>query len=80
MVGWHGRETGTVCLKEWELPVRRPQLRKKEQGQDGEVGVPAYQAMQADDGLGGRMLEILLRGVSTRQYQAVLPEHFLLEA
>ncbi len=38
----------------------------------GEVPVPACEAMQADEQLGGRMLEILLRGVSTRQYKAVL--------
>ena len=73
-VGWHGAETGTVCLSERKLRVRRPRLRKKGQGKDGEVAVPAYAAMQADGKLGSRMLEILLRGVSTRQYQRVLPE------
>lgn len=73
-VGWHGRESGTVALAERKLRVRRPRLRKKRQGQDGEVPVPAYEAMQAEGKLGSRMLEILLRGVSTRQYQQVLPE------
>lgn len=38
------------------------------------MAIPAYEAMQRDRKLGGRMLEILLRGVSTRQYGAVLPE------
>lgn len=69
-----GHESGTVCLAERKLCIRRPRLRKKQPGQDGEVPIPAYQAMQADDKLGSRMLEILLRGVSTRQYKAVLPE------
>ncbi len=73
-VGWHGGESGTVCLAERKLRIRRPRLRKKQPGQGGEVLVPAYQAMQADDKLGSRMLEILLRGVSTRQYKRVLPE------
>ena len=73
-VGWHGNETGTVALAERKLRVQRPRLRKKGRGQDGEVPVPAYQAMQRDGKLGSRMLEILLRGVSTRQYRAVLPE------
>lgn len=73
-LGWHGRESGSVCLKERKLRVRRPRLRKKGQGQGGEVAVPAYEALQADSRLGARMLEILLRGVSTRQYKAVLPE------
>jgi putative transposase len=73
-IGWHGRERGTVCLKERKLRVERPRLRKKGKGEDGEVLIPAYEAMRKDDALGNRMLEILLRGVSTRQYRAVLPE------
>jgi len=73
-VGWHGREEGTVCLKERKLRVKRPRLRKKGQGEAGEVPIPAYEVMRSDQKLGSRMLEILLRGVSTRQYRAVLPE------
>ena len=73
-VGWHGRERGTVCLRERKLRVERPRLRKKEQGEGGEVPLPAYEAMRAEGKLGNRMLEILLRGVSTRQYAAVLPQ------
>ena len=73
-VGWHGREEGTVCLSERKLRVRRPRLRKKQQGEEGEVPIPAYEAMRRDGKLGGRMLEILLRGVSTRQYKHVLPQ------
>ena len=73
-IGWHGREEGTVCLKERKLRVKRPRLRKKGQGENGEVPLPAYEAMRSQEKLGGRMLEILLRGVSTRQYRAVLPE------
>jgi transposase-like protein len=74
IVGWHGSETGTVALAERKLRVHRPRLRKKPSGPEGEVPVPAYEAMQQDGKLGSRMLEILLRGVSTRQYQHVLPE------
>jgi putative transposase len=73
-VGWHGREKGTVCLRERKLRVERPRLRKKGQGDGGEVPLPAYEAMQAEGELGARMLEILLRGVSTRQYAQVLSE------
>ncbi len=73
-VGWHGREEGTVCLQERKLRVKRPRLRKKGQGEAGEVPIPAYEVMRSDQKLGSRMLEILLRGVSTRQYRAVLPE------
>ena len=73
-IGWHGGEEGRVCLKERRLRVRRPRLRKKGQGEEGEVLIPAYETMRQDGKLGSRMLEILLRGVSTRQYRAVLPE------
>jgi putative transposase len=73
-IGWHGRERGTVSLKERKLRVSKPRLRKKGQGKDGEVPIPAYEAMRGEEKLGSRMLEILLRGVSTRQYRAVLPE------
>jgi putative transposase len=73
-VGWHGSERGTVALAERKLRIERPRLRKKGVGKDGEVAVPAYEAMQRDERLAGRMLEILLRGVSTRQYRQVLPK------
>ena len=74
-IGWHGGGQGTVCLKERKLGVKRPRLRKKKgDGEAGEVSIPAYEAMRREEGLGSRMLEILLRGVSTRQYAKVLPE------
>jgi hypothetical protein len=57
-VGWLGSERSTLSLAE-----RRSRLRKKAQGQEGEVSVPAYEAMQQDGRLSRRMLEILLRGV-----------------
>jgi len=73
-VGWHGGEMGTVALAERKLRVRRPRLRQKQRGKGSEVPLPAYEAMQRDGKLGSRMLEILLRGVSTRQYRHVLPK------
>ena len=73
-VGWHGRERGTVALSERKVRVEKPRLRRKGQGEGGEVPIPAYEAMRREGKLSGRMLEILLRGVSTRQYRAVLPE------
>lgn len=36
-IGWHGQETGTVCLKEMKLRVKRPRLRKNGPGKEGEV-------------------------------------------
>jgi transposase-like protein len=67
---WHGRQAGRVCLKERKLGVTKPRLRNK---RGGEVAIPAYEAMQ-ENGMSGRMLDVLMRGISTRQYAEVLPE------
>jgi len=48
-IGWHGREEGRVCLKERKLRVQRPRLRKKGQGKEGEVPIPAYEAVQREE-------------------------------
>jgi len=61
-------------LSDRKLHVQRPRLRKKGAGAGKEVEVPAYQAMQDQPRLGARMLDILMRGVSTRQYRDVIPE------
>ena len=67
---WHGRQAGRVCLKERKLGVSKPRLRHKS---GGEVAIPAYEAMQ-ENGMSARMLDVLMRGISTRQYAEVLPE------
>jgi putative transposase len=68
---WHGSQPGRVKLAERQLKVRRPRLRHREQG---EVAVPAYEALQNNPETAHKMLGALLRGVSTRQYEEVLPE------
>ena len=73
-VVWYGAQPGTVMLSDRKLHVQRPRLRKKGAGAGKEVEVPAYQAMQDQPRLGARMLDILMRGVSTRQYRDVIPE------
>ncbi len=73
-VVWYGRQSGRVTLKERKLSVQRPRLRKKGPGAGKEVEVPAYAAMQDEPRLGARMLDILMRGVSTQQYRSVIPE------
>ena len=67
---WHGRQAGRVCLKERKLGITKPRLREKG---GGEVAIPAYEAMQGN-GKSQRMLDVLMRGISTRQYAEVLPE------
>ena len=71
---WHGTQRGRVRLKERQLRVNKPRLRKRGRGANKEVAVPAYEAMQQDMSSGERMLQILLHGVSTRRYQRVIPE------
>lgn len=75
-VVYHGTQPGRVKLKERQLRVDKPRLRKKQpaEGEPGEVEIPAYAAMHDDQRLSDRMLDILMHGVSTRKYAAVLPE------
>ena len=72
---WHGVQAGRVALKERQLRVDKPRLRKKRPPADepGEVQIPAYATLQADQPLADRMLEVVLQGVSTRKYETVLP-------
>jgi putative transposase len=70
-IRWHGSQNGRVALADRQLKVKRPRLRHK---QEGEVKVPAYEALQENSGTAQRMMGALLRGVSTRQYEEVLPE------
>jgi transposase-like protein len=72
-VGWHGSQAGRVALKERKLGVEKPRLRTRGKG-GREVEVPAYDALRQDGRLGERMLDILMAGVSTRNYERVLPE------
>ena len=51
--------------------MNKPRLRHK---QTGEVSIPAYEALLNNSRLGQRILEILMKGVSTRNYQTVIPE------
>jgi len=72
-IRWHGRQQGRVFLRDRQVEVSKPRLRRKGKGSGGEVAVPAYEALRDDATAGAQMFETLLRGVSTRQYRAVLP-------
>jgi putative transposase len=73
---YHGTQQGRVALKDRQLNVAKPRLRRKnpKEGEPSEVEIPAYEAMRKDGRLADRMLEIVIAGVSTRRYQKVLPE------
>jgi transposase-like protein len=70
-VRWHGSQPGRVMLADRQVKVKRPRLRHK---REGEVPVAAYAALQDNGATAQRMMGALLRGVSTRQYEEVLPE------
>lgn len=70
-IRWHGSQSGRVMLADRQVKVKRPRLRHK---REGEVAVPAYEALQDNGATAQRMMGALLRGVSTRQYEEVLPE------
>lgn len=70
----HGSQAGTVALSNRKMKVRRPRLRNRGKGEGGEVEVPAYEAMGEDSRLAGKILSVMMRGISTRNYQAILPD------
>jgi putative transposase len=73
-ITWHGRQHGVVSLSERRLRVEKPRLRKKGRGFGKEVAIPAYEALVMNSRLGSRILEILMKGVSTRKYKEILPQ------
>jgi len=73
-VGWHGRQCGVVSLSERKLRVEKPRLRKKGKGPGKEIPIVAYEALVTNSRLGSRILEILMKGVSTRKYKEILPQ------
>ncbi len=72
-INWYGRQQGVVSLSERKLRVEKPRLRKKGKGGGKEVAIPAYEAMVTNSRLGMRILEILMKGISTRKYGDILP-------
>jgi len=70
----HGSQSGTVCLSTQKVRVSKPRLRKKRGGKGAEVPIPAYEAMQDDRSLRVKLASILMSGVSTRNYERVIPE------
>ena len=72
-IRWHGRQSTTIPLSNRKLRVDKPRLRRKGAGPNQELAIPAYEAILENSHLGSRILEILMMGVSTRNYQRILP-------
>jgi putative transposase len=69
-VRWYGSQPGVITLEDRRLRLKKPRLRDKDQG---EVAIPAYTILQENQALSAQLLNTMLRGVSTRQYEEVLP-------
>ena len=68
---YHGRQRGRVYLADRAVRVEKPRLRSPG---EGEIAIPAYEALRRPSGLGERMLELLLAGLSTRSYGKAIKE------
>jgi len=67
----HGRQGGVVTLSDRKMRVKRPRLRER----DGvEVAIPAYDSLQTNGAFGQRVGELMMSGVSTRDYATVIGE------
>lgn len=67
----HGRQDGVVTLSDRKMRVKRPRLRERE---GGEVAIPAYESLQTNEAFGEHVGELMMRGVSTRDYATVIGE------
>jgi transposase-like protein len=67
----YGSQRGSLQLADRKVRVKRPRLRHKTQG---EVGIPAYEALRGNPASSQYMLGALMRGISTREYHEVLPQ------
>lgn len=70
-IRWYGSQGGRVALADRKVAVKRPRLRHKT---EGEIKVPAYESLRKNASVGQQMLGALMRGVSTREYDEVLPD------
>jgi transposase-like protein len=67
----HGHQGGVVALRDRKLRVNRPRLRRR---RGGEVEIPAYEALHHDAAFQARVEELMMKGVSTRDYASVIEE------
>jgi putative transposase len=67
----HGSQLGRIQLADRKVQLKRPRLRHKS---EGEVKIPAYEALRRNPALSQYMLGALMRGISTREYHEVLPQ------
>lgn len=70
----YGEQGGLIPLSDRKLRVKKPRLRRRGVGAGGEVHIPVYEAFWSNPAMAERMLDLMIRGVSTREYENVLPQ------
>lgn len=72
----HGYQDGVVGLSDRKVRVKKPRLRTRPvDGKPGkEVPVPAYEAMTSNPLVGEQIMNLLIKGVSTRDYRGTVKE------
>lgn len=69
----HGSQAGSVVLADRKMAVTKPRLRRRGGGNDAEVEIPAYSAMQNGSALQAHVLNAMMRGVTTRNLAQIVP-------
>jgi putative transposase len=64
-IRWHGSQRTSVPIGAHKVRVMKPRLRASA----GEVVIPVHQQLKADPQAGNRLRDIVLGGLSTRQYE-----------
>jgi hypothetical protein len=70
---WYGRQSGTVDAQRLQVGGEAAATASKRAGREQESGGAGLRGQQHQPRLGARMLDIVMRGVSTRQYRSVVP-------
>lgn len=63
-IRWYGAQNGRMALANRKVAVKRPRLRHKT---DGEVKVPAYEAIRKDMSVDQHMLSALMPGTGSQR-------------
>jgi transposase-like protein len=73
-IRWYGRQDATIPLSDRKLRIARPRLRRTGKGDNLEIDIPAYETILGNSSLGKRIEDILMKGISTRNYQQVIAQ------
>ena len=70
----YGYQQGSVPLSDRRLKVVKPRLRRGRSKAMQEILIPAYETLNSAPGMGEKVSELMMRGISTRKYKQVIRE------